>query len=104
MELKDAQGGDVASREIQIPANGSRIFHCAETFAADELKAADGGYVLVRDATCRLFGYHGARAEAPAPAEGLRWTTCSAFEFGFRTAYFIPEFLSTSAAEIRGLS
>jgi hypothetical protein len=21
--------------------------------------AADGGYVLIRDTTCRLFGYHG---------------------------------------------
>ena len=71
LELKDAQGGDVASREIQIPANGSRIFHCAETFAADELKAADGGYVLVRDATCRLFGYHGARAGSAGAGGGF---------------------------------
>jgi hypothetical protein len=29
-------------------------------FEAGELEAAgDGGYVLVRDTTCRLFGYHG---------------------------------------------
>ena len=29
-------------------------------FTAGDLAAAgDGGYVLIRDATCRLFGYHG---------------------------------------------
>jgi hypothetical protein len=29
-------------------------------FERDALaKARDGGYVLVRDTTCRLFGYHG---------------------------------------------
>lgn len=66
LELKDAQGADVALREIQIPANGSRLFHCAEMFSSAELRAAAGGYVLIRDATCRLFGYHGARVGGAA--------------------------------------
>ena len=61
LELKNARGEDVAARQIQIAANGSRLFHCSEMFSADELKSAAGGYVLVRDGTCRLFGYHGVR-------------------------------------------
>jgi hypothetical protein len=28
------------------------------------LRAGAGGYVLVRDATCRLFGYHGLMDDA----------------------------------------
>ena len=27
--------------------------------AADRARAGDGAYVLIRDTTCRLFGYHG---------------------------------------------
>ena len=26
---------------------------------ASRARAAGGGYIIVRDATCRLFGYHG---------------------------------------------
>ena len=61
LELKNARGEDVAQRKIQIPADGSRLFYCGEMFSPDELKSAGDGYVLVRDATCRLFGYHGVR-------------------------------------------
>ena len=71
LELKNARGEDVALREIQIPAGGSRLFYCGEMFSADELQSAEGGYVLVRDGTCRLFGYHGARM-AGADGNGSR--------------------------------
>ena len=27
--------------------------------AQDIAAAGDGGYILIRDTTCRLFGYHG---------------------------------------------
>ena len=27
--------------------------------AVESAQAGDGGYVIVRDLTCRLFGYHG---------------------------------------------
>ena len=62
LELKDARGADVALQEIQIAAGGSRLFRCGEMFSEADLKSAEGGYVLVRDGSCRLFGYHGARA------------------------------------------
>ena len=61
LELKNAQGEDIAVQQMQIPANGSRLFHCSEIFSADDLKSAEGGYILIRDLTCRLFGYHGVR-------------------------------------------
>ena len=36
------------------------IPRASEVFGRDTLgKAGNGGYVLVRDTTCRLFGYHG---------------------------------------------
>jgi hypothetical protein len=32
----------------------------SETFEAKALEAAgEGAYVIIRDTTCRLFGYHG---------------------------------------------
>jgi hypothetical protein len=32
----------------------------SETFAAEDIRqAGEGGYVIIRDVTCRLFGYHG---------------------------------------------
>jgi hypothetical protein len=58
--LHDAQGQEVASREAAIPCGGSLLWRVSEMFEAGEIKAAGaGGYVLVRDVTCRLFGYHG---------------------------------------------
>jgi hypothetical protein len=30
-----------------------------ELFGNDFAAAGDDGYVIIRDATCRLFGYHG---------------------------------------------
>ena len=41
-------------------------------------RAGRDGYVLVRDATCRLFGYHGLMDEAG----GSRSTICSGSELG----------------------
>lgn len=58
--LHDAAGNLVTERRIAITCSGSRLWRASEMFAPDELaRAADGGYVLVRDLTCRLFGYHG---------------------------------------------
>ena len=43
-----------------IPASGSLAWRFSEMFeAAERAHAGDGGYVIVRDLTCRLFGYHG---------------------------------------------
>lgn len=59
-----ADGREVASRDIAIPCGGSVFWRMSEMFGEDARAASEGGYVIVRDTTCRLFGYHGlARAD-----------------------------------------
>ena len=59
--LLTSVGGDVvASHRLNIACGGSRLFRASEFFTAKDLAAAgEGGYILIRDVTCRLFGYHG---------------------------------------------
>lgn len=58
--LTAADGGEVTAVPLAIPCGGSRLWRASEMFGADDLdRAGDGGYVLIRDTTCRLFGYHG---------------------------------------------
>lgn len=58
--LTAADGGEIAHAALAIPCGGSRLWRASEIFGADDLrKATGGGYVLIRDTTCRLFGYHG---------------------------------------------
>ncbi|MEO3434403.1 hypothetical protein [Inquilinus sp. CAU 1745] len=58
--LHDREGTEIASRAVAIPCSGSHFFKVSETFEKDELaRAGDHAYVIVRDTTCRLFGYHG---------------------------------------------
>jgi hypothetical protein len=60
LELHDATGTKIAESSLAIPCSGSRLWRVSEHFAkADIAKASGGGYVLIRDRTCRLFGYHG---------------------------------------------
>jgi hypothetical protein len=56
--LRDRNGVEIARRRIAIPCSGSRLVDTGEIFDARERMEAAGGYVIVRDATCRLFGYH----------------------------------------------
>jgi hypothetical protein len=57
--LHSAAGGEIVRKRIVIPCSGSRLIDVAATFdAADLAQASGGGYVLIRDTTCRLFGYH----------------------------------------------
>ena len=45
---------------MEIPCGGSLLWLSSEMFDAEARAAAgENGYVVVRDATCRLFGYHG---------------------------------------------
>ncbi|MGE5320773.1 MAG: hypothetical protein ACM3KD_11375 [Hyphomicrobiaceae bacterium] len=61
LSLYDAQGSEVAVRQVRIPCGGSLLWRYAETFDADaRRRAGANAYILIRDATCRLFGYHGA--------------------------------------------
>jgi hypothetical protein len=57
--LHDGDGREVARRDVEIPCGGSLLWRVDEVFEAERRRAGPGGYVLVRDATCRLFGYHG---------------------------------------------
>jgi hypothetical protein len=58
--LHDGDGVEVARREVEIPCGGSYFWHYGEAFDADARRRAGvGAYVVIRDSTCRLFGYHG---------------------------------------------
>jgi hypothetical protein len=58
--LHDRGGAELARRRVAIPCNGSLLWRASEMFGADAIaRAGEGGYVIVRDTTCRLFGYHG---------------------------------------------
>jgi len=63
--LHDGAGHVVAEETLRVACGGSVHFRLSDTFdakaraAAAEPGAAGGGYVLIRDTTCRLFGYHG---------------------------------------------
>jgi hypothetical protein len=58
--LHNAQGEEVATRTVNIPCGGSLHWRYGAMFDDKERAQAGGNaYVLVRDVTCRLFGYHG---------------------------------------------
>ncbi len=58
--LHDGGGQVVAQKQVAIACSGSLFWRYSEMFDAGERKAAGAGaYVIVRDATCRLFGFHG---------------------------------------------
>jgi hypothetical protein len=58
--LHDRAGGEVARRSVAIPCSGSRLLRYGELFdSATRARAAAGAYAIIRDPTCRLFGYHG---------------------------------------------
>ena len=61
--LMSEAGEEVARRVVYIPCGGSHLWRVNETFSGAEHKAAGvHGYAVVRDTTCRLFGYHGVDA------------------------------------------
>jgi hypothetical protein len=60
LQLYDGAGQMIAEHPVRIACSGSMMVWPHQVFAAADLAAAGAdGYVLVRDATCRLFGYHG---------------------------------------------
>jgi hypothetical protein len=60
LQLHDGSGQVIAEERIAIACSGSFMLWPDRVFDAGILAAAGpDGYVLVRDATCRLFGYHG---------------------------------------------
>jgi hypothetical protein len=58
--LRAADGAELAERALEVPRSGSHLFLASQLFGPEALaRAGEGGYVLVRDASCRLFGYQG---------------------------------------------
>ena len=58
--LHDANGVLVAEHEVRIACGGSLLWRPSDYFSeADMATAGPQGYVIIRDVTCRLFGYHG---------------------------------------------
>ena len=58
--LHDSGGAVLAETRIAIACSGSAMVWPHEQFGAAMIEqAGPTGYVLIRDATCRLFGYHG---------------------------------------------
>jgi hypothetical protein len=65
LQLLNGAGTMIAEERIAIPHGGSRMVWPHLVFDAGTLAAAGpDGYVLVRDTTCRLFGYHGLMDDA----------------------------------------
>jgi hypothetical protein len=56
---KDGQA--IAEVSLKIPRSGSRLWVYQDTFSIADREKARGGYVMIQDKTCRLFGYHGLR-------------------------------------------
>jgi hypothetical protein len=58
--LHDERGRKLAEQRIAIPCSGSALIRPDRLFSAEVLaRAGRGSYLIVRDPTCRLFGYHG---------------------------------------------
>ena len=58
--LYDREGGEIARAALAIPCSGSRLLRYHALFdEATRARAGAGAYAVIRDPTCRLFGYHG---------------------------------------------
>ena len=58
--LHREDGVPIGEAKIGIACSGSTLCFPTDHFDAGEIETAgEGGYVLIRDTTCRLFGYHG---------------------------------------------
>jgi hypothetical protein len=58
--LYDGSGNEVARSDLVIPCSGSRLWYYHAMFEEQtRARAGAGAYIIVRDKTCRLFGYHG---------------------------------------------
>ena len=60
LELYDGAGVLLETAPLAVACSGSAIVYPSRHFSAAQLQAAgETGYVLIRDTTCRLFGFHG---------------------------------------------
>ncbi|HYE78791.1 MAG TPA: hypothetical protein VEI97_12475, partial [bacterium] len=60
LQLHNAAGELVVGKPLAIPCGGSVLWRYHDLFSrAERAAAGEGAYLVVRDTTCRLFGYHG---------------------------------------------
>jgi hypothetical protein len=60
LELYSNAGVLLATQNLKIACSGSATIYLSRYFDGDDLlHAGEAGYVLIRDTTCRLFGFHG---------------------------------------------
>lgn len=60
LQLYNAEGKPIAMHTIEIPCNGSFYWRYSDIFSDQERQeAGENAYIVIRDLTCRLFGYHG---------------------------------------------
>lgn len=58
--LCNKEGVEIAKVSVAIPCSGSLLWRYSGMFdARTRQTAGNGAYVMIRDLTCRLFGYHG---------------------------------------------
>jgi len=58
--LHNREGGEIARAALAIPCSGSRLLRYHALFNEPvRARAGAGAYAVIRDPTCRLFGYHG---------------------------------------------
>lgn len=58
--LFDKHGTEHIKKTVNIACGGSLLWRYSEMFTEAERKqVGDGAYAMIRDTTCRLFGYHG---------------------------------------------
>ena len=58
--LYDCNGDEIARSGLAIPCSGSRLWYYHALFDREtRARAGTGAYIIIRDTTCRLFGYHG---------------------------------------------
>ncbi len=67
LHLHGSNGSELAEAPLAVACSGSVIVDPHDIFAPDLIERAGvAGYVLIRDRTCRLFGYHGQRDDEGA--------------------------------------
>jgi hypothetical protein len=65
--LHRQDGEAVAEKTVAIACGGSLLWRYSEVFDdAERAEAGEDAYVLIRDVTCRLFGYHGLMRDGDA--------------------------------------
>jgi len=58
--LSDAKGTEMFKKTVHIVCSGSLLWRYHDMFNKEErLRAGKDAYIIIRDTTCRLFGYHG---------------------------------------------